>query len=116
MSTIDFWLTAGSTYTYLSVNRIEDMAAQAGLRIRLSPFYLGRIFREDGFWPFHPDAARTAYMWRDIARLAQARGLRPKLPAPYACASPTKDTAWPRKENLHKAACQEGFRGRSLGK
>lgn len=83
MSTIDFWLTAGSTYTYLSVNRIGDMAAQAGLRIRLRPFYLGRIFREDGFWPFHPDTARTAYMWRDIGRLARARGLSPTLPAPY---------------------------------
>lgn len=83
MSTIDFWLTAGSTYTYLSVHRIGDMAAQAGLRVRLRPFYLGRIFREDGVWPFHPDTARTAYMWRDIARLARARGLSPKLPAPY---------------------------------
>lgn len=49
----------------------------------LRPFYLGRLFREQGFWPFHPDTARTAYMWRDIARTARARGLHPRLPAPY---------------------------------
>ncbi len=83
MADLEFWLTAGSTYTYLTVSRIGPMAARAGLRLRLRPFYLGRIFREDGFWPFHPDTARTAYMWRDIARQAQARGLTPALPAPY---------------------------------
>ena len=83
MQTLEFWMTAGSTYTYLSVNRIGAMTAQAGVRLRLRPFYLGRIFREDGFWPFHPGTARTTYMWRDIARLACERGLRPNLPAPY---------------------------------
>lgn len=83
MAQIDFWLTAGSTYTYLTVNRIEAMAREAGLQIVLRPFYLGRIFREAGYWPFHPGAAKTAYMWRDIARQARARGLAPSLPARY---------------------------------
>lgn len=83
MAQIEFWLTTGSTYTYLSVNRIAGMAQDAGLGLVLRPFYLGRIFRQDGFWPFHPDTARTRYMWHDIARTARARGLHPKLPAPY---------------------------------
>lgn len=83
MAQIEFWLTAGSTYTYLSVNRIRELAGEAGLKVVLRPFHLGRIFRQDGFWPFHPDTARTRYMWHDIARTARARGLHPKLPAPY---------------------------------
>lgn len=80
---IDLWLTAGSTYTYLTIMRCEAVAERQGVALRLRPFYLGDIFKDTGFWPFHPGTSRTAYMWRDIERRAEELGLTPSLPAPY---------------------------------
>ena len=80
---IEYWFTAGSTYNYLTAQRIGQACGQAGVPLVLKPFYLGDIFKEAGFWPFHPDTARTRYMWHDIARSASQMGLSPTLPAPY---------------------------------
>ncbi|NQY60782.1 2-hydroxychromene-2-carboxylate isomerase [Cognatishimia sp.] len=89
--TLEYWFTCGSTYNYLTVNRIEKAAASSGVDLVLRPFYLGQIFREAGFWPFHADTPKMDYMWHDIERTAQSMGLSPKLPAPYPC--PETDSA-----------------------
>jgi 2-hydroxychromene-2-carboxylate isomerase len=34
----EYWFTCGSTYNYLTVNRIEALAAQAGAALTLKPF------------------------------------------------------------------------------
>ena len=80
---IDFWITCGSTYTYLTVMRLAEVEAANNVQIHLRPFYLAVLFNEIGSWPFPDGAAKTAYMWRDIERRARARGLAPRLPAPY---------------------------------
>lgn len=83
--TLEYWFTCGSTYNYLTVNRIEAAAAASGVELVLRPFYLGQIFREAGFWPFHANTPKMDYMWHDIGRTAQGMGLSPNLPAPYPC-------------------------------
>lgn len=45
---IDFWFEFGSTYSYLSVMRIDDEARRRGVRIIWKPFLLGPIFRALG--------------------------------------------------------------------
>ena len=80
---ISLWFTAGSTYTYLTISRLERVAADYGVRFHLRPFYLGVLFKEANIFPFHEGTAKTAYMWRDIARQAKRYGLTPSLPAPY---------------------------------
>ncbi|EDM72542.1 2-hydroxychromene-2-carboxylate isomerase family protein [Roseobacter sp. AzwK-3b] len=82
---LEYWFTCGSTYNYLTVNRIEAAAADAGIDLVLRPFHLGQIFREAGFWPFHAGTPKMDYMWHDIQRTAKGLGLSPKLPAPYPC-------------------------------
>lgn len=89
--TMELWLTAGSTYTYLTCHRVEDAAQAAGVSLEIRPFYLGQLFREAGYWPFHADTPKMAYMWHDIARSAAAMGLHPSLPAPYP--APATDAA-----------------------
>lgn len=79
---IEFWFTCGSTYTYLATERVRRAVAD-GAEIQLRCLFLGRIFNEDGRWPFPDEAAKTRYMWRDIERRAPALGLSPVLPAPY---------------------------------
>lgn len=70
-SSLQFWFEFGSTYSYLSVSRIEDMGAAAGVQIAWEPFLLGPIFAEQG-WddsPFNLYPTKGRYMWRDMERL-----------------------------------------------
>jgi 2-hydroxychromene-2-carboxylate isomerase len=70
-ASVEFWFEFGSTYSYLSAARIEDVAAAAGVQVLWEPFLLGPIFAEQG-WddsPFNVYPAKGRYMWRDLERL-----------------------------------------------
>lgn len=68
---LGFWFEFGSTYSYLSAVRIEEVAEEAGVPIRWEPFLLGPIFAEQGLSdsPFNVYPAKGRYMWRDMERL-----------------------------------------------
>ncbi|MCG8588320.1 MAG: 2-hydroxychromene-2-carboxylate isomerase [Proteobacteria bacterium] len=75
--TLDFWFEFASTYSYLTVARIEAVARAAEVSLRWRPFLLGPIFREQG-WddsPFNLYPVKGRYMWRDMERLADGYGL-----------------------------------------
>jgi 2-hydroxychromene-2-carboxylate isomerase len=80
---IDFWFTIGSTYTYLSVSRLADVARSTGITFRWRPFHLLIILQEMKHVPFADKPNKSAYMWRDIERRAAMHGIPAKLPAPY---------------------------------
>jgi 2-hydroxychromene-2-carboxylate isomerase len=80
---IDFWFSIGSTYTYLSVMRLPEVAAKSGIHSVPRPFSVRSIMREMDNIPFANKPAKAAYMWRDIERRAARHGLAPRLPAPY---------------------------------
>lgn len=74
---LEFWFEFASTYSYLSVPRIEAMGAAAGVQIAWEPFLLGPIFAEQG-WddsPFNLYPAKGRYMWRDMERLCAGYGI-----------------------------------------
>ncbi len=74
---LEFWYEFASTYSYLSVMRIERVAADAGVSLEYCPFLLGPIFGKQG-WntsPFNLYPARGRYMWRDVTRRAARHGL-----------------------------------------
>jgi 2-hydroxychromene-2-carboxylate isomerase len=76
-SDLEFWFEFGSTYSYLSAARIEDVAAAAGVPVRWEPFLLGPIFAEQD-WddsPFNIYPAKGRYMWRDMERLCAKYGI-----------------------------------------
>tara|TARA_Y100001980_G_C14539330_1_gene316739 strand:+ start:666 stop:1262 length:597 start_codon:yes stop_codon:yes gene_type:complete len=85
MNTIDFWFSIGSTYTYLSVSRIEAISKSENITFNWKPFSVRKIMMEMDNIPFTPPSKKikSDYMWRDIARRAQFYGFRPKIPAPY---------------------------------
>lgn len=83
MAHMDFWVSIGSTYSYLTVMRIEDVAAREGVDVRWRPFNVRDIMIEQQNIPFMNKPVKTAYMWRDIARRAAVHGLPVSLPAPY---------------------------------
>ena len=74
---LEFWFEFGSTYSYLAAERIEDAAREVGVPVRWEPFLLGPIFAEQG-WddsPFNVYPAKGRYMWRDMKRLCESRGI-----------------------------------------
>ena len=85
MARLTFWFEFASTYSYLSAMRIEEMARKADVDVIWKPFLLGPIFKAQN-WdasPFNIYPAKGRYMLRDIERIAEARGLKFRLPDPF---------------------------------
>jgi 2-hydroxychromene-2-carboxylate isomerase len=80
-----FWYEFASTYSYLSVMRIDGEAQRAGVTVEWRPFLLGPIFKANGWTtsPFNLYPAKGRYMVRDIARIAAARGLSFRMPETF---------------------------------
>ena len=85
MTEIDFWFSIGSTYTYLTVNRIAGVAKKENLSINWKPFSVRKIMMDMDNIPFTPPSkkVKSDYMWRDIERRAKFYGFEAKVPAPY---------------------------------
>lgn len=67
---LEFWFDFGSNYSYLSMMRIEEMAAERGVRIVWKPFLLGPVFKSLGreTSPFVLQKQKGEYVWRDMER------------------------------------------------
>lgn len=82
--TLDFFFFYGSIHTYLSVMRIDGLAAAARIEIRWRPFNLREILIEQGNTSFARNPVRLNYNWRDIERRAARMGIafagRPPYP------------------------------------
>ena len=85
MKSIDFWFSIGSTYTYLTISRLNEVSTQEGLTFNWHPFSVRKIMMDMDNIPFTPPAKKikSDYMWRDIERRAGFYGFNPKIPAPY---------------------------------
>ena len=83
--TLEFWFEFASSYSYLSVMRIEPLARDAGVEVRWRPFLLGPVFLSLG-WndsPFNIYPPKGRYMWRDLERLAEKEGLPFRHPSRF---------------------------------
>jgi 2-hydroxychromene-2-carboxylate isomerase len=81
---VDFFFNFGSTYSYLTIMRLEQEAVKAGVVVRWRPFNVRKLFVEQANIPFPKEkAAKVAYMWRDIERRAVRFGLEWNGIPPY---------------------------------
>jgi 2-hydroxychromene-2-carboxylate isomerase len=90
---IDFWFSIGSTYTYLTVMRIDEVARQSGVAFSWRPFNVRAIMLEMNNIPFSTKPIKARYMWRDIERRAAMYGLVWSAIPPY----PLKDLPLPNR-------------------
>jgi 2-hydroxychromene-2-carboxylate isomerase len=67
---LDFFFFYGSNHSYLSVMRIEQLAAAAGVQVRWRPFNLREILIEQNNTGFVKNEVKMGYFWRDIERRA----------------------------------------------
>ena len=72
---IDFFFFIGSTYTYLTVMRIEELSARVDVKVRWRPFNARAIMIEQNNIPFRGKPVKTRYMWRDLERRARKYGV-----------------------------------------
>ena len=82
---VEFWFEFASTYSWLSVMRIEEVAEAAGVEVAWRPFLLGPVFLALG-WndsPFNIYPPKGRYMWRDLERLAHKYGLPFRKPSVF---------------------------------
>jgi len=80
---IDFWYTIGSTYSYLAIARLDDVAGREGISFCWRPFYVPRIRMEQKNIPFLTNPIKAQYMWRDLERRAHSYGIPIRLPVQY---------------------------------
>ncbi|WP_411822325.1 2-hydroxychromene-2-carboxylate isomerase [Leptospira sp. 'Mane'] len=73
MKAIEFYFDFGSTYSYLSVMRISDLAKQFDRKVIYKPILLGPIFKSLGWEtsPFNLYPLKGRYMWKDLERRAE---------------------------------------------
>jgi 2-hydroxychromene-2-carboxylate isomerase len=80
---MEFWVSIGSTYSNLTVMRIDAASRAAGVEVTWRPFNVRDIMVEQNNIPFRDKPVKTAYMWRDMERRAAMHGLPIAVPAPY---------------------------------
>jgi len=85
MKKIEFWYSIGSTYTYLSTQRLNDIANQKNIEFEWCPFSVRSRMIEMENVPFMAEKKRDKidYMWRDVQRRANFYGFDAKVPVPY---------------------------------
>ncbi|MCG7519650.1 2-hydroxychromene-2-carboxylate isomerase [Ruegeria sp. Ofav3-42] len=83
MPEIDFWYSIGSTYSYLTIMRLDDWCDEHDAAVNWRPFNVRTVMSEQKNIPFAGKPVKSAYMWRDIERRSAKYHLHAKLPAPY---------------------------------
>jgi 2-hydroxychromene-2-carboxylate isomerase len=80
---LEFFFFYGSIHSYLSVMRIEGVAARAGVTVRWRPFDLREILIEQNNTGFTRNEVKMNYFWRDVERRAARHNIPFAGRAPY---------------------------------
>ncbi len=83
MPEVDFWFSIGSTYSFLTIMRLDDWSAENDATVTWRPFNVRTVMSDQQNIPFAGKPVKSAYMWRDIERRAAKYHIHAKLPAPY---------------------------------
>ena len=78
------WLSIGSTYSYLTAMRIQEVCMKENIKLSVVPISIRQIMKNMDNIPFPPSKqTKVNYMWRDIERRAEGYGFFAKTPVPY---------------------------------
>jgi 2-hydroxychromene-2-carboxylate isomerase len=81
---IDFFFDFSSSYSYVALPGVLQLADRADVTVNWKPFLLGVIFKARNHAPPVGDNAKSAYFGRDLQRRAEAAGLPPFVtPSPF---------------------------------
>jgi 2-hydroxychromene-2-carboxylate isomerase len=78
---IDFWFDFSSPYAYLLSEKIDELAARFGRKVRWHPILLGAVFKATGSAPLTLQfPAKAEYSLKDFARSARFMGIAYRQP------------------------------------
>lgn len=83
---LEVWFDFASPYSYLTAQRVETVAAAAGVQVVWRPFLLGPIFQRlhgTADSPFNRNAARGRWMWLDVERRSRSMGRALRRPTVF---------------------------------
>ena len=82
---LTFWISIGSTYTYLTALRLSKFICDNDFDISFKIINIRWIMKKMDNVPFPPSKpSKVNYMWKDIQRRAEIYQIPiPKIPAPY---------------------------------
>jgi len=82
---LTFWISIGSTYTYLTALRLSKFIRDNDFDISFKLIYIRKKKKKMDNVPFPPSKpSKVNYMWKDIQRRAEIYQIPiPKIPAPY---------------------------------
>ena len=83
MREIDLWFSVGSTYTYLTIARLDALEKANDVQFALRPFSVRALMLEQNGNPFLNNPLKMKYMWRDVERRAGHYGININLPVSY---------------------------------
>ena len=87
-SALDFYFDFSSPYSYLLSEKIDDLAARFGRKVRWHPILLGIVFKATGSAPLTlQNAPKAAYSLRDFARSARFMGIPYRHPEKFPLAT-----------------------------
>jgi 2-hydroxychromene-2-carboxylate isomerase len=80
---IEFWFDFTSPYSYLVSERIDDLAAKHGRKVKWKPIMLGALFKTTGSMPLTSVPLKSDYSLRDFARSARYLGIPYRQPSKF---------------------------------
>ncbi len=80
MTTLDFFVTLRSPYSYLAADRVAELAARPGVTLAFKPVYPIALREPDFFHTANP--ALLSYLRRDAERVAKMQGIPFAWPQP----------------------------------
>ena len=80
---IRFFFDFTSTFSYIAVQKIDDLAARYGRAVDWSAVSLGHLFQAQGVTPPPNIPAKLKYLSIDFARSCEFAGLPYRLPDPF---------------------------------
>ena len=84
---IDFWFDFSSPYSYLASERIDDLAAKYGRKVKWRPMMLGAAFKASSMPLLITIPLKGDYSKRDFDRSARFLGIPYKFPPKFPLAT-----------------------------
>ena len=84
---IDFYFDFSSPYAYLASEKIDDLAAKYGRKVKWRPILLGPAFKTTGSAPLTEIPVKGDYSRHDFARSARFIGLPFRMPDRFPLAT-----------------------------
>ncbi len=84
---IEFWFDFSSPYSYLASERIDDLAAKHGRKVKWRPVMLGAAFKASGLPLLLTVPLKGEYSKRDIERSARFMGVPYTFPPKFPLAT-----------------------------